>query len=295
MAGWRGKGGGKVKEESCVEKGVCVCVSSVDHTLVNEGDGERAVMSSNRLQGMSGGLGARMQRKATDKLFVCDECGKDFNRRYNLKIHLRVHTGETPYLCPKEGCKKKFMWRSSLLHHTRLHEIREGQAMPSTGDVANGRSISALEASDLVDIHRQRSVSLLEASDVDGVSSRELASLRDSMRRIPARKEPPHELSSLCNSLQQISCLKDARPEPQATTLQSSSTLSEAAVLRRDISSLSEVPSTAQREISSLSETPATVVRDISSLSDDSCFSDFTAAPETFGLRLPEGFEVVRF
>ena len=44
-----------------------------------------------------------------------------FERRYNLKVHTRRHTGEMPYTCPKtsDGCFLSFRWRSSLRHHLK--------------------------------------------------------------------------------------------------------------------------------------------------------------------------------
>ncbi|CAN8075725.1 unnamed protein product [Agarophyton chilense] len=52
---------------------------------------------------------------------VCPVCRKAFDRMYNLKVHFRKHTGETPYTCPVQNCAKQFRWRSSMAHHVRAH------------------------------------------------------------------------------------------------------------------------------------------------------------------------------
>lgn len=39
------------------------------------------------------------QPQLTTQLYPCNICGKPFNRAYNLKKHLLIHTGERPYGC----------------------------------------------------------------------------------------------------------------------------------------------------------------------------------------------------
>ncbi|KAK2464276.1 hypothetical protein APHAL10511_003733 [Amanita phalloides] len=40
--------------------------------------------------------------------YECSYCGKGFNRPSSLKIHLNSHTGEKPFVCPVENCRRGF-------------------------------------------------------------------------------------------------------------------------------------------------------------------------------------------
>ncbi|KAK3755603.1 hypothetical protein QZH41_017597, partial [Actinostola sp. cb2023] len=53
------------------------------------------------------------------KSYTCEHCGKKFNKSYNLKTHIRVHTGERPYQC--EVCGHGFANLGDLKRHSRTH------------------------------------------------------------------------------------------------------------------------------------------------------------------------------
>jgi uncharacterized Zn-finger protein len=65
----------------------------------------------------SSGLDHHMLTHAppTDKPFKCKVCMKAFAKKYNLNVHIRVHSGERPYVCSK--CGKTYSTRSNLSTH----------------------------------------------------------------------------------------------------------------------------------------------------------------------------------
>lgn len=61
--------------------------------------------------------------------FQCCEkngtCNRVFRKWHNLFDHLRIHTGERPFLCPVDGCDYNFNQLSNQNKHLDTHRGKE--------------------------------------------------------------------------------------------------------------------------------------------------------------------------
>jgi hypothetical protein len=48
-------------------------------------------------------------------------CGKKFSLDFNLRTHIRIHTGDRPFVCSHNGCNKRFAQSTNLKSHMLTH------------------------------------------------------------------------------------------------------------------------------------------------------------------------------
>lgn len=125
-------GGDNAGEESTSSR---TPLSTAAGMSMDAGAGEASVTTAATAAASGGTLAGAPKKKqvrarvgdlSPDMIHRCpfDGCSKKFAKKYNLKIHVRRHTGELPFACGLVSCGKRFMWHSSFLRHQRSHEKR---------------------------------------------------------------------------------------------------------------------------------------------------------------------------
>ena len=57
--------------------------------------------------------------------YVCEFCGTGFTLSCNRKVHMRLHTGDEPFVCAVVGCERQFNVRQHLDVHALTHSLGE--------------------------------------------------------------------------------------------------------------------------------------------------------------------------
>ena len=60
-------------------------------------------------------------KQTGQKPYSCPVCSKSFNEKGNFITHYRIHSGEKPYVCSYENCRRSFKAKSHLKDHEKTH------------------------------------------------------------------------------------------------------------------------------------------------------------------------------